>query len=133
MVPDDLIRDGIHEIGVNAFAVMTMLLSHSDRWETSAADMTARLRWGKNRQRCADALARLEKAGLLVIRDCLNEAGHRVTQEYIFNADARRFSDAEIDEWSRPVVHARSGCAETPGSGSGGSAATDSSPSAGAE
>lgn len=114
MVPDELIRDGVEEVGVNGLAVMVLLLSHSDGWETSAVDMSRQLGWGKNRRRCAEALAALRKAGRLVIRDHRYDDGHRVRQEYVVRADGGRFSDADREEWSKPVVLARNGCAETP-------------------
>lgn len=113
LVPDDLMRHGIPEIGVNAFAVMVLLLSHSDGWETSAVEMTRQLGWRSNRRRCAAAIAALQKSGRLVVRDHVYDDGCRVRQEYVIRADGGRFSDAEREEWSQPVVLARKGCAET--------------------
>lgn len=122
MVPNDLIREGIGEVGLNAFAVMAFLLSQSDGWETSAVDMARRFGWGTNRQRVREALASLEKAGWLVIRDHFWDdatddklkRGRGIRQEYVIRADGQRFSDAERAEWSRPQFVARQPVA-TPG------------------
>lgn len=116
MVPNELIRHGVPEFGAsgtNAFAVLVLLLSHSEGYPTSAVDMSRQLGWGKNRRRCTAALAALQKAGRLVIRDHVYEDGHRVRQEYVIRADGDRFSDAEREEWSRPLVLSRRGRAKT--------------------
>lgn len=116
MVPNELIRHGVSELGangVNAFAVLVLLLSHKEGYTTSAVEMSQQLGWGKNRRRCTEALAALQKAGRLVIRDHVYEDGHRRNQQYVIRDDGGRFSDAEREEWSRPVVLSRKGRVKT--------------------
>jgi hypothetical protein len=122
-IPNELIEQAA-EIGLSAFAVMVLLLRHRDGWETSAVDIARSLRWRTNRQRVREALAVLEKAGWLVIRDHFwaDAAGEQLRrgfglrQDYVVRADGRRFDDAEREEWSRPVLVPRK---RTSGTGAG--------------
>lgn len=103
-MPDELIRHGVPEIKAEGLAVMVLLLSHADGWETSAVEMSHQLGWGANRRRVRDALERLVQARRLVIREHRRGGGGRLCQEYIFYSDARRFSEEECAMWAAPVV-----------------------------
>lgn len=104
LVPDELIRHGVPEIKAEGLAVMVLLLSHANGWETSAVEMSHQLGWGENRRRVRAALERLVKARRLVIREHRRDGGGRLCQEYIFHADARRFSEEEWTMWAAPIV-----------------------------
>jgi predicted transcriptional regulator len=113
-VPNDLIRHGVRNgLTANAVIVMVLLMSHADGHKTSAMEMSLQLGWGENRTRVNNALALLVKEGLLVIREHQNEQGKRVRKEYVFYADARQFTDAERQKWSRPVTLPPRGVRET--------------------
>jgi hypothetical protein len=104
-VPNDLIRRGVAELGLDAYAVLLLLMSHKEGYETSAVDLSARLGLGKNQTRAAKALTRLASARRLVIqphRQAFAAANSWVA--YVVRADGDRFTDEEIEKWSQAVL-----------------------------
>lgn len=107
-VPNALLRNGVAEMGADGFAVLLLLLSHKDGFETSAVEIGNQMCWGKNQRRARMALDALVRARRLVIREHLRDGGGCVRREYIVHADARRLTDEEVTRWSVPIIVAGS-------------------------
>ena len=112
-VPDDLLRHGVAEMGGDAVLVLQYLMSQRAGWETSTVAIAAQFGWGDNRWRSARALKSLVKVNRLVIRDHMTLRNTRIRQQYIVKADGSKFTDAEMDEWSAPVIRPAKGCTES--------------------
>lgn len=106
---DELIRAGAHDraLGSDGFVVVAYLLSRysaQGRWETSANQIGEQFGWGRNGERARNAIASAIKDRRLVKREFVR--GGQVVQkrcEYVVCAGGRRFTDAELLEWSRPL------------------------------
>lgn len=121
LLSDELIRDGAHEnaLGSDGFLVIAFMLScarapDSNRkaWETSPLALSEQFGWGRNRERAKRALDQAEKDHRLVIRRSVRDGkpvtpgGKPVTRKpvaYVVCAGGRRFTDAELQWWSRPI------------------------------
>lgn len=109
---DDLIRAGAHEnaLGSDGFVVMAYLLSCASapgaahRWETSAAEISEKFGWGRNRARASNAIARAAKDGRLLIREYLRD-GALVSRRraYVVCAGGLRLTEQERLELSAPI------------------------------
>ncbi|WP_218014532.1 hypothetical protein [Mycolicibacterium palauense] len=109
---DELIRAGAHDdvLGSDGLVVMAYLLSCASApgakkvWETSAAEISEKFGWGRNRERASKALARAVKDGRLLIREYLRD-GALVPRRraYVVCAGGRRFTDEERLEQSAPI------------------------------
>lgn len=108
-VPNDLARNGVINLGADAYVVLLLLLSHASGWETSAVAIGQQLGWGKNQRRARVALAKLADEHRLVIREHRKDAGGVVRREYVLYGDARRFTDEEVAKWSVPLLVAARG------------------------
>jgi hypothetical protein len=113
---DELIREGAHEdaLGSDGFVVIAFMLScasapDSNRkaYETSPLGLSKQFNWGRNRVRAMRALKRAEKDNRLVIRRYVHD-GRPVPRKpvaYVVCAGGRRFTDAELSWWSRPIEY----------------------------
>ncbi|WP_197905522.1 hypothetical protein [Mycobacterium gallinarum] len=106
---DELVREGAHDraLGSDGYVVITYLLSRystQKRWETSANQIGDQFGWGRNGDRARNAIDRAIKDRRLVKRQCVRD-GRIVAKrcEYVVCAGGRRFTDAELLEWSRPL------------------------------
>lgn len=108
-IPNGLARNGVAELGADGLAALLLLLSHKDGFETSAVDISAQMSWGKNQRRARLALESLVRTQRLVIREHIRDGGGCVRREYIIHADARRFTDEEVEKWSVPIIVAAPG------------------------
>ena len=113
VLADDLIRAAAHEesLGVDGFAVMAFLVSWASKvgspkrpWETSPNHLSDVFGWSRNRARVNKALSDAVKDRRLIIRGYVRDGQHVPRRcSYLVAAGGRRFTDAEIGLWSRPV------------------------------
>ncbi|WP_370501150.1 hypothetical protein NWT09_13130 [Mycolicibacterium sp. jd] len=118
---DDLIRAGAHDdaLGSDGFVVMAYLLSCATvpgagrLWETSAAEISEKYGWGRNRERASKALERAVKDDRLILREYLRDGALVARRRaYVVCAGGRQFTDEERLVCSAPIVlESKSGAA----------------------
>lgn len=107
---DELVRAGARELGSDGFVLLAYLLSRAGtsrgkRFETAPIRISGDLGWGRNRERVRRAVAVAAKEQRLVIRRFERDGRELATRwTYVVAAGGRKFTDAELSEYSRPTV-----------------------------
>jgi hypothetical protein len=112
VISDELIRVGAHDkrLGSDGLALIILLLSRASTrpgqraWETSPAQISEELGWGRNRERARAAIERAVSDGRLVRRGYIRD-GQEVAQRcaYVVCAGGRRFTDEEMVIVKEPI------------------------------
>src|SRR5205085_5373953 len=86
-------------------AVLLLLMSHRDGWQTSEKDVSEMFGWGRNRRRATRAFKWLMVDRRMVVREHRRDGAKGYTnREYIFHADGHRMTVEEIEKWSAPCT-----------------------------